>query len=121
MKMLRREALSFMLALVVVVLAAVVVSTAVAAPGRLRVMPTALLTVRGTGFQAGERVLVAVEANEEGASKRVTAGAGGGFTVRFPTVEVGACPGYSVRATGNEGTRALLSVRAPECPQPKQP
>jgi hypothetical protein len=108
-------------ALVVVVLTAVVVSTAVAAPGRLRVMPTALLTVRGTGFQAGERVLVAVEANEEGASKRVTAGAGGGFTVRFPTVEVGACPGYSVRATGNEGTRALLSVRAPECPQPKQP
>jgi hypothetical protein len=103
------------------VLALVFVSATVAAPGRLRVMPTTQFTVRGTGFQAGERVLVAVEANEEGASKRVTAGAGGGFTVRFPTVEVGACPGYSVRATGNEGTRALLSVRAPECPQPKQP
>lgn len=103
------------------VLALVVVSAAVAAPGRLRIMPTTQFTVQGTGFQAGEHVTVAVQAEDGGASKRVTAGTGGGFVARFPGVQAGSCPGFRVRATGDKGTRALLNVRAPECPQPKQP
>ena len=114
MTMLRRAAL-------VLVVALVVVSAAVAGPGRLRVLPSTQFTVRGTAFQPGEHVLVVVTASEDGAVRRVTAGRGGGFVVRFPGVEVSACPGYRVRATGDKGTRALLNVRMPECPQPKQP
>jgi predicted RNA-binding protein with TRAM domain len=114
MTVIRRGALLLVLALVVVAAAA-------AAPARLRVMPTTQFTVQGTGFHPGEHVTVAVQAEDEGASKRVTAGTGGGFVVRFPGVQAGSCPGFRVRATGDKGTRALLSVRAPECPQPKQP
>jgi hypothetical protein len=114
MAMLRRGAL-------LVVLALVVVATAAASPATLRVMPGTQFTVRGIGFHPGERVLVAVQAGEDAASKRVNAGTGGGFIVRFPGLEVGSCPGYTVRATGDKGTRALLRMRVPECPQPKQP
>jgi hypothetical protein len=104
-----------------VFLALVVASAAVAAPAKLRVTDVSLFTVRGTGFHAGEHVRVVVEANDAGASKRITAGAGGGFVARFPTVDVGSCPLYRVQATGDMGTRAALTVRQPECPQPKQP
>ena len=106
---------------VVLVLALAAVSAAVAAPGRLRVMPTTQFTVQGAGFLPGEHVTVSVQADDESASKRVTAGTGGGFVVRFPGVQAGSCPGFRVRATGDKGTRALLRVMAPECPQPKQP
>jgi len=105
----------------VVILALVVVSAAVAAPGKLRVTDVSVFTVRGTGFHAGEHVRVVVDANDEAAAKRVTAGAAGAFVVRFPSVELGSCPIYRVRATGDMGTSAALTVRQPECAQPKQP
>jgi hypothetical protein len=104
-----------------VVLALVAASAAVAAPAKLWVSDVSLVTVRGTGFHGGEHVRVVVEANETGASKRVTAGAAGAFVVRFPAVEVGSCPLYRVLAIGDMGTHAALTVRQPECPQPKQP
>jgi hypothetical protein len=107
--------------LFVLILALVGVSAAVAAPGKLRVTDVSLFTVRGTGFHAGEHVRVVVDASDAGAAKRVTAGAAGAFVVRFPGVELGSCPIYRVRAVGDMGTSAALTVRQPECAQPKQP
>jgi len=97
------------------------VSAAVAAPGKLRVTDVSLFTVRGTGFHTGEHVRVVVDASDAGAAKRVKAGATGAFVVRFPGVELGSCPIYRVRAVGDMGTSAALTVRPPECAQPKQP
>jgi hypothetical protein len=106
--------------LVILAVALVAASAASAAPARLSVISRDTFAVRGTGFQPGEHVLVVVVANGDRASKRLIAGIRGGFVTRFPSVQLGACPAYTVRATGAAGSRAVLKVM-PECPQPLTP
>jgi hypothetical protein len=101
--------------------ALVAASVALSAPARLTVVSGAPFAVRGTSFQPGEHVLVVVVSDGDRASKRLQAGAGGGFVARFPTVHLAAsCGAYLVRAIGNEGSRSVLRAM-PECPQPLTP
>jgi hypothetical protein len=77
-------------------------------------------TVRGAHFKPNERVRI-VAWGDGTASRTVTAGPGGGFVTRFPALALGQpCGAYSVRATGNHGSRAALKV-TPECAQPFSP
>src|SRR5437660_9686679 len=103
------------------VLTLVTASAAIAAPAKLTVLPGSQIAVRGTTFHPGENVVLVVAAGGDHASKRVTAGPAGGFVARFPTVEVGSCTVFSVRATGDLGSHAVVTVRPPECPQPMSP
>jgi hypothetical protein len=106
--------------LFVLAVALVAASAASAAPAKLSVISRDTFAVRGTSFHPGEHVLVVVVANGDRASKRLVAGIRGGFVARFPTIQLGACPAYTVRATGVQGSRAVLKVM-PECPQPLTP
>lgn len=103
--------------LITLALTLVTASAALAAPARLTVLSGASFAVRGTSFQAGEHILVIAIVNGERGSKRLAAGTGGGFVARFPTLHIGSCGAYTVRATGDRGSRSILRVM-PECPQP---
>jgi hypothetical protein len=103
---------------VVRLLALAAVAAALAAPAgaagpRLSVADDTPFTVRGAGFVAREHVRVVVTANGS-ATRWATASAGGAFTLRFPTVRLGACAAYAVRAYGSHGSRAVIRIR-PEC------
>jgi hypothetical protein len=87
---------------------------------KLSVTDRSPFTVRGHGFAPRERVRVVVTAAGEGTTKWSTTGAGGGLAVQFPTVRLGSCPAYAVRAFGAKGSRATLRFM-PECPQPFDP
>jgi hypothetical protein len=102
-----------------VLLAALSVSTSGAATSirpTLRVMDTDVAMVRGTGFKAHEHVRLVV-----GDGRRrvllTTTGSGGGFTMRIATMNIGACTGFSITATGDRGSRAVYK-RAPGVCQP---
>ena len=107
--------------LLAVALALVAVAAASAAPPKLTVTSQDRFTVRGVRFHPGERVLVVVAAASLRASKRLRAGTAGGFTAQFPAVQFSTCETYTVRATGDRGSQAILRVRPPECPQPVTP
>jgi hypothetical protein len=87
---------------------------------KLSVTDRSPFTVRGHGFAPQERVRVVVTAAGEGTTRWSTSGPGGGLTVQFPTVKLGSCPAYAVRAFGAKGSRATLRF-TPECPQPLDP
>jgi hypothetical protein len=76
----------------------------------LRLFDASPVTVRGTGFRTHERVTVVVA---RGAPRvRVArAGANGVFALKL-AIDVNACAGFSVTATGNQGSHATLK-RAP--------
>jgi hypothetical protein len=78
------------------------------------------LAVHGTGFRASERVRVSVTTSTGAGARTATAGATGAFTVRFTGLKIGSCAMYSIRAVGNDGSRAIARV-VPECPQPLTP
>ena len=83
---------------------------------QLAVPTSAPLTVRGTLFRSGERVVVVAQAR--GTHRRtVTATTRGTFLIRFRTVMLDRCTGYLIRATGNRGSFGYLRV-IPECPAP---
>jgi len=103
-----------------VIVALVATSAALAGPAKLTVVSRAQFAVRGTGFHPGEHVLVVVVSDGGRASKRLESGTGGGFMARFPSVHIASCGAYTVRATGDEGSRSVLRVM-PECPQPLTP
>jgi hypothetical protein len=96
--------------LAVLLLLAVVASAAAASSSpSLRLVDRAPVTVRGSGFAAGERVTVVLSSVTR-VSRAVHAGAGGGFVVRFPR-SLGRCARYSLQAYGATGTRARLTAR----------
>jgi len=74
-----------------------------------RVVP---LTVKGSGFHAGERVRVVVRVPQVH-RKTVTAGRRGRFLVIF-RVATAKCTTIEVVATGNRGSRATATV-PPTC------
>jgi hypothetical protein len=91
-----------------------------AAPA-LRLTDTVPLTVRGTGFHARERVTVVATVGAATRRKSLTASATGSFVARFTLLRANACPGYSVRSWGNQGSRAALKPRPAQCPPPPPP
>jgi hypothetical protein len=105
----------------VLVLVLVCASAALASGPRLTAMPGAQVGVRGFTFHPGEHVVVVISSGGEHATRRLTAGTGGGFVARFPSIELAPCAAFMVRATGDEGSRAALRVAPPECPQPPTP
>ena len=68
---------------------------------------TTPFTVRGTGFQARERVVVTLVSGKTHKRTAVVSPAGA-FTVTFSSVDVGACDPYVVRAIGAMGSKATL-------------
>ena len=80
-------------------------------------MDASPVAFRGVGFKPGERVRVSVYAGER-ATKRLTAGARGGFVVRFAGLDPNACTGFSAVAVGNEGSRASFKRAPGVCPAP---
>jgi hypothetical protein len=70
------------------------------------------VVVRGSGFEAGERVQVLFAANGRQQWESAVAGSTGRFTVAFRG-PLGACARYVLRAFGSEGSRARAPQRRP--------
>jgi hypothetical protein len=102
------------LGVAVVVAAALVAAPALATTSHLIVADTAPFTVRGTHFKPHEHVRVAVTTSAAVGVHTVIAGEAGGFLTRYTQISLGACATYTVRATGNLGSRATVRV-IPEC------
>lgn len=82
----------------------------------LRLVDTAPVVLRGTGFAGLERVTVALTRNGRSTIRRVRATRRGSFTVGFGLLALEPCRGaIVVRATGGRGSRAVLrrECRAP--------
>jgi hypothetical protein len=114
-------------ALVLASVAAVAVATsggALAAEGggaqyvkpRLALVDLTPLTVRGSRFEARERVTVTLDGGKRG-TKRVQANRQGGFSVSFRIVVIG-CQTVTIRAVGSLGSRAFRQVPRPDCREP---
>jgi hypothetical protein len=80
----------------------------------IAVRSTSPVSIQGTGFKARERVVVTVMAKST-RTKAVRATTGGAFAVTFPSVSIGYCQEYAIRAKGNRGSTAIIRV-IPECP-----
>jgi len=85
-----------------------------AARAQLRLMTPTPVTLRGTGFKAGEHVRLVAHLPGM-ATKRVTAGSAGGFTVRFADTAGARCTGFSVTAVGDRGSRASFTHLPEQC------
>lgn len=97
------------LALIAAALAAPAAYPAATRAPALRLVDTAPVTVRGTGFAGLERVAVALTRNGRTTVRRTRATRRGSFTVRFGLLAVEPCRGtLVVRATGARGSRATL-------------
>lgn len=82
----------------------------------LKLAGGAPLTVRGADFLAGEKVRITLSGKVT-RTKQVTAGAAGGFVVRF-TVAFDRCTATIVRAVGAKGSLAGLKLPPLACPAP---
>lgn len=92
-----------------------VASGAPSAPS-LRLTDRTPVTVRGTGFAAGERVSVVLSSMTR-TTRVAHAGLGGRFVVRFAR-SFGRCSRYTLQAYGATGTRArLVSPIVVDCMQ----
>ncbi len=102
--------------LVALVALSIAVTTAAASAQTrpvVQVLKLAPLTVRGTGFQAAERVRVTlVRGGRTQGTRLVRAGANGVFSVRFGLlVAAEPCHSLSLRAVGSNGSRAQYTHR----------
>ncbi|HEX2432370.1 MAG TPA: hypothetical protein VHI55_00335 [Gaiellaceae bacterium] len=82
----------------------------------LDLVKPAPLTLKGTSFHSRERVRLVVVATQEKTTKRLTAGPGGAFVVRFSELAVDRCSGLTATAIGARGSRARLSSPNVYCP-----
>jgi hypothetical protein len=100
-------------ALPVAVLALLVPSAFAAAAAKPTLQATSIapLTIRGTGFKAGETVRAILTRNRARFVHVVHAGSGGSFTARFPLVAVEPCRTLTVRAVGSKGSTARYAYR----------
>jgi hypothetical protein len=83
---------------------------------RLVIVDLSPFTVHGSGFAAGERVKITVQAKQQ-LSRWTTANARGAFTTRLAAVTIPNCTSYVVRAVGNLGSAVTKKV-TPECAAP---
>jgi hypothetical protein len=107
---------------VVVLFALAVLSTSVAgasarsAGAHLVVLDRSPLVVRGTRFSAWESVTVRVVVRGgPRATKTLRAGAGGTWTARFRSTDLGRCDSFWVRAVGGRGSKAAYTELPPPC------
>lgn len=75
------------------------------------------LKVRGVRFEARERVTVVLVARPE-RTRNVDASATGSFVVDFGRVSIRRCTPLWVRASGSQGSRAVLKKLPPPACQP---
>jgi hypothetical protein len=89
---------------------------AAAHAARLRLVGSAPLTVRGTGFHHGERVRVRLRRfNGRTVVRRVTASSSGAFRLAFPTVSL-PCGSWAASAVGSLGSHAFMAgMKFPDC------
>ncbi len=79
-------------------------------------MRTAPLTIRGAGFEPGERVrLLATGDGVE--TRRVAVSPAGSFTAKFG-LKGGRCTALVVQAFGNKGSRASIDRPTLDCVDP---
>jgi hypothetical protein len=121
----RRTTASMAAASVLLVLAAGAAESDVgrSAP-HLKLVATAPPAVRGTAFRAHERVrLVLRRRVGEPTIVHARAGASGSFVTTFTDVRVNRCGGFSIVATGSEGSRAALlsPMPLPPCARGRPP
>src|SRR5262245_30248946 len=76
---------------------------------RVSVATTSPFAVRGTSFHSRERVTVTVTARNT-SRKVVKANARGAFMATFGRFVLPYCESYTIRAKGNRGSSATLSV-----------
>jgi hypothetical protein len=89
---------------------------AAAAKATLRVTRLNPLTIRATGFKAGERVVVTLTAGTSKKTGQATAGATGAVTVTISGAGLTRCTAYSLRASGSKGGVATFKATvAPTC------
>jgi hypothetical protein len=112
-----RRAVLLVAAVVLAATVATFASARAATRPALRLVDTSPVAFRGTGFEAHERVRISVYAGTR-ATRRVTAGLRGAFTVRFAGLDPSACAGFSALAVGNEGSRASFKRPPGMCPAP---
>jgi hypothetical protein len=104
---------------VISLLALALVSAAAASTGhgRVRVLTSAPLLVRGTGFKAHEQVVVTVRSGAVTRVARVTSSATGAFTAQFvrglPAQHCGSS--IAVRAVGSLGDTVAWKSPQQEC------
>jgi hypothetical protein len=75
------------------------------------------LTVKGTGFKAGERVSVTLTAGRRFATRALAANARGALTATWTGAPVrkAGCLAVSIRAVGSRGSVATFKVAGLEC------
>ena len=81
----------------------------------MKIVDRTPLTLRGTGFAAGERVRLVVRVPGR-VQKRVTASRQGIFVAAFNKAAYNRCSGLTAFAIGSRGSRARLLLPAPVCP-----
>jgi hypothetical protein len=81
----------------------------------IRVMDRTPLTLRGTGFAAGERVRIVVRTTST-RQMRLSATSRGSFVAAFRRATYNRCSGLTAFAFGSGGSRAQLVLPAPACP-----
>jgi hypothetical protein len=86
------------------------------ATARLWLVDTDPTTVRAAGFKAHEHARLSVIDDKQVVRRAVTAGSGGGFTMRLPGVDANACAGFSITAIGDHGSRATFKRLPGVCP-----
>ena len=96
---------------------------AAATTPRLVTLSRSTFTVRGVGFAPKERIRLVASTQSYAVTRWTTSGARGGFTMALPMLTVGSCngSGFTLRAVGATGDRAVLRRLPPECPQPLTP
>lgn len=117
----RRGALLLAAALLSLALvpASAAVDTTATGKAKLRLLESTPVKIRGTGFAAGERVMVRLIGLAGVTRKRVTAGPRGGWTLTFPQQPHDRrCGAIIVSAVGNRGSKAGLKLPFPLCPPP---
>jgi hypothetical protein len=93
------------------------VAVLAASPPTLRAVDTDPLTVRATGFKPREQVKLVVSSPFDVGARVVRSDARGRFRVTF-RLSFDRCDAFTVRATGQRGTRARLQFDAPLCASP---
>ena len=81
----------------------------------IKILDRTPLTLRGTGFAAGERVRVVVRTAST-RQMRLSATARGSFVAAFRAASYNRCSGLTAFAFGSRGSRAQLVLPAPACP-----
>jgi len=84
---------------------------------RVRIMDPAPLTLRGVGFERGERVRLTVSLGDRTVVRKLRAGDAGRFTALFSAMRYDRCGGpLSVKAVGSRGSRVSWELVPLECP-----